>query len=174
MLERGKTIVLHLRHAIWCNLLTQAAKQRCEIFEFESIAVNLSFYALIWKLSRQSSERTLGISYNVTNMEWSQKTWPPQSCISKCRFPRSRPSSSIPFYPVESAALSFQHANPMEILRVKRNCGLWVVHEGSGGATVTGLKHRIVYSVLTSAIAPSRLKRTQFLYSLRRKKTSSL
>ena len=127
-------------------------------------------------------------------MEWSQKTWPPQSCISKCRFRRNRLSSSIPFYPVESAALTFQHANPIVFICIARkfcvsnelltfqsvspwsnwsyvrNCGLWVVHVGSGGATVTGLKHRIVYSVLTSDIAHSRLKRTQCLYSLRRKK----
>ena len=35
LVEWGKIIVLHVRHAFWCNFLTQAAKRRREIFIFE-------------------------------------------------------------------------------------------------------------------------------------------
>lgn len=162
MVGRGKTVVLRVRQAIWCNLLTQAAKQGCEIFEFEPLAANLSFYALIWKLSRESSERTLGISYNVTNMEWSQKPDHYEALFRSDVFVAAALGLQFPIYPVERAALSFQHANPMwfictarkfcvsnELLTFQsvsplpnwsyeRNCGLWVVHEGSEGAMVTG------------------------------------
>ena len=35
LVEQGKVIVLHVRHAFWCNFLAQAAKQRRQIFIFE-------------------------------------------------------------------------------------------------------------------------------------------
>lgn len=116
MVEWGETIVLHVRRAIWCNLLTLAAKQRCEIFKFEPIAVNLSFYALHNSYENYRANQVKG---HLVFLTW--PTWNDRKRLDDHRkvlfrsdvFVSAALALQFPIYPMESAALSFQHTNPM-------------------------------------------------------------
>ena len=81
-IDRGKIIVLHVRHAFWCNVWRNLANDDVKCFDFlrfwrqhDSAAVNLSFFAFAWKpLVPSNGKCTSPILYTGTNMESSQNT----------------------------------------------------------------------------------------------------
>ena len=57
LVECGKIIVLHVRHAFWCNCLTTSAKRRREIVLTTTQVLSSKSFILYMKITRAKQEK---------------------------------------------------------------------------------------------------------------------
>ena len=104
-LVEKKIIVLHVRHAVWCNFLTQFAKGRREIFIFEVLTTTparSSKYLIFCRCmktipARLSKVHAAYFVQRVLYMEWWQAINLTQSSILMWRFRCCSRRSSLNF-----------------------------------------------------------------------------
>ena len=70
LVEWGKIIVLHVRHAFWCNVLTKSTKRRREIFIFEVLTTTRarsgkSFILCLYMITIRAKQARVHSAYFV-------------------------------------------------------------------------------------------------------------